>query len=482
LSQGVAVLDERAVVASTILFSITGASIAIGVLAARGVKALRADTYIVAGRTLGTVVFFLNTAAVIYSGYTFLGLSGYSYTYGAATIFAWGTSLLGYSLGYLTAPRLWRIARDNGLLTLSDFIMWRYGSRLLTIASALTSIIFQLPYIQLQIRSVAIIVDSAAYGSLQSMHVSIAVFALVMAYVFMGGMISIALTNVLLGAIMLAAMLGGSWAIIIKYFGSLGGLYEAVERVSALHLVMPGPRGDRPISWFITASLGTALGFWCWSQRIQSLFTAKSSRTVERGMVLGSWYYVLGGLWVTQLGLAAIAIKAAVGHADYTFLRLADQAFGPIALGLVASGGVGASLSTAAGLLLDEASTLSKNILQYIFKDKLSDQRLVWSTRAMVVGFGILGIYLAYTSPALLVDLLLLGYAGVTQLFPALFLGLYVDLNWREVLVGLAAGLATVTASYLWNLEKELGIHSTIIALAVNLAALAFLRALRKKQ
>jgi len=90
-------LGAEALIASSIVFFVIAMSVFIGVLVSRlRVKVLRADTYIVAGRTLGTLVFFLNSAAVIYSGYTFLGTAGYSYKYGAATIFVWGTSLLGY--------------------------------------------------------------------------------------------------------------------------------------------------------------------------------------------------------------------------------------------------------------------------------------------------------------------------------------------------------------------------------------------------
>ena len=75
------------VAAFIMLFAILVSAL-IGFLAAKlRVKALRADTYIVAGRALGTLVYFLNTAAAVYSGYTFLGGAGYSYSYGAAAIF-----------------------------------------------------------------------------------------------------------------------------------------------------------------------------------------------------------------------------------------------------------------------------------------------------------------------------------------------------------------------------------------------------------
>ncbi|MEM1796481.1 MAG: sodium:solute symporter family protein [Zestosphaera sp.] len=475
-------LEAEALIASSIVFSVIAISVFIGLLVSKlRVKVLRADTYIVAGRTLGTLVFFLNSAAVIYSGYTFLGTAGYSYKYGAATMFVWGTSLLGYIVGYLVAPRVWSLAKKNNLLTLSDFIMWRYNSKALMVLAAIISVVFQIPYVQLQIQAVSIIIDTTSYGSLPSLHLSVVVFGLVILYVFLGGMMSIALTNVFLGALMLATMLGGSWAIILKYFGGLPGLYEAVSSVSPTHLTLPGPGGLRPETWFISSVIGTGIGFWCWSQRVQTLFTAKDVRVIKKGMVLNSWYLVLGSLWVTHMGLVALALGTRLRSSDYAFITLVSEAFGPVVLGLVAAGGAAASLSTAAGLLLDQASTISRNLIQQVFKNKLGDKELVTLTRIAVVGLGIVSTILAYLSPALLVDLLLMGYAGVTQLLPGLFIGIFwKDLQKYEVLSGLlAGGLTVLLMSAFWG-QEPFSIHLIIWGLTANLATLSTTYVIRK--
>lgn len=475
-------MRAEALIASSIVFFVIAMSVFIGVLVSRlRVKVLRADTYIVAGRTLGTLVFFLNSAAVIYSGYTFLGTAGYSYKYGAATIFVWGTSLLGYVVGYLVAPRVWSLAKRHNLLTLSDFIMWRYNSKALMILAAVISVVFQIPYVQLQIQAVSIIIDTTSYGSLPSLHLSVIVFGLVILYVFLGGMMSIALTNVFLGALMLVTMFGGSWAIILKYFGGLPGLYEAVSSVSPAHLTLPGPGGLRPEAWFISSVIGTGIGFWCWSQRVQTLFTAKDVKVIKKGMVLNSWYLILGSLWVTHMGLVALALGTRLKSSDYAFITLISEAFGPVMLGFVAAGGVAASLSTAAGLLLDQASTISRNLIQQVLRNRLSDKGLVNLTRAAVVGLGMVSTILAYTSPALLVDLLLMGYAGVTQLLPGLFIGIFwKDLQKYEVLSGLLVGELTVLVmNAYWGLEP-FSIHLIIWGLAANLATLVIAYAVRK--
>lgn len=51
---------------------------------------------------------------------------------------------------------------------------------------------------------------------------------------------------------------------------------------------------------------------------------------------------------------------------------------------------------------------------------------MIWVTRLSVVGFIILALYLAWSAPAFLVYLLLVGYSGITQMLPGWILGTYI--------------------------------------------------------
>jgi SSS family solute:Na+ symporter len=456
------------------LFTIV-ASGAIGVTAAKlKVKALRADTYIVAGRALGTLVYFLNAAAAIYSGYTFLGGAGFSYKFGAAAIFMWATSLLGYVVGYITAPYIWSTAKKNNLLTLSDYIMWRYQSKLLMVLVAIISVIFNVPYVQLQIRSVSILLGISSGDTIPALHVAVFSFLLVVLYVFLGGMVSVAITNVFFGALMLATMFGGSLAVILKYFGGLPGLYSAVEAVSPQHVTL----GLKSEAWFISTVIGTALNFWLWSTRIQVLYTARDVKVIRRGMALLSWYIILGTVWITHIGLATRALGLRLEDPDYAFARIVNLAYGDIALGLVAAGGAAASLSTAAAILLDQSSSTVRNIYEPITGRRLGDRELVYFTRILIIIYSVISTILAYTQPSLLVDLYLLSASGVLQLFPALVMGIF----WRslskyEIIPGLLAGEVVVV--YLYKSEP-LGVAPMMWGLLANISVLLLVHVARR--
>ncbi len=460
----------EAVIASSIILAVLFVMFVIGVLAYRlRVKVLRVDTYMVAGRTLGFLVTFLNMAAVIYSGFAFLGAAGWAYAYGAPVLYIWIYGALAYTLAFFFAPRIWETARGQGLLTQSDFFMWRYGSKLLMILTALVGITFNIPYGQLQILTTKYVLDLSTYGALPTLHIAVLSFVLTMVYVLLGGMVSVAITNVFLGIIMLAGMLGGGLSLIIHYFGGLPGLFKAVESVKPEHVYLWAATGRNSVQWVITAAVGSGLGFWVWPQLAQMVFPAKDAKVLRRSIVMTSWYHVLGIIWASLTGLVALGLGMKLAVADHAFLALIRDTFGPVALGFIGAAGMSASLSSAAGIILTQASLLSRNIYQGWIKPTASEKEIVLVSRLSVVVFTLISVILAYTAPAHLVYLLLVGYTGITQMFPGWVLGsIWRWITKEGVLAGLVVGLVVgVLTVFVW--PDYLGIHSIIWGLIFNL-------------
>ena len=87
----------------------------------------------------------------------------------------------------------------------------------------------------------------------------------------------------------------------------------------------------------------------------------------------------------------------------------------------------------------------------------------------MVVLLSLASAYLAIYSSTTLVSLLLLGYAGITQLFPGVVLGLF----WkraatRGIFLGIVCGEATVALLMLTGRDPFHGRSAGFIALCLN--------------
>jgi SSS family solute:Na+ symporter len=94
---------------------------------------------------------------------------------------------------------------------------------------------------------------------------------------------------------------------------------------------------------------------------------------------------------------------------------------------------------------------------------------VILASRISVLIFALIGVILAYIAPAYLVYLLLIGYTGITQMFPGFVLGtIWKWITKEGVLAGLITGLiAGILTAFVW--PDYLGIHSIIWGLIFNL-------------
>jgi len=87
----------------------------------------------------------------------------------------------------------------------------------------------------------------------------------------------------------------------------------------------------------------------------------------------------------------------------------------------------------------------------------------------LVVVVSLVSLYFAIYRSATLVSLLLLGYAGVTQFFPGVILGLFWNrVTMAGVFAGMVSGLAAVAFLVLSGRDPFLGLNAGFVALSVN--------------
>ncbi len=104
-------------------------------------------------------------------------------------------------------------------------------------------------------------------------------------------------------------------------------------------------------------------------------------------------------------------------------------------------------------------------------------------SRALVIVIMAVALVFALIFPSALVNLLLIGYDGVSQFFPGTILGLFWGrVRAAGVLAGLAAGIAVVAGLVFTGHDPLAGLNAGFIALAVNTAlAVGISLALGKK-
>ena len=179
--------------------------------------------------------------------------------------------------------------------------------------------------------------------------------------------------------------------------------------------------------------------------------------------------YTMTLAFVLFTGFTAVLVVPGLSNGDLALLTVVRRSFPPWFLGVIGGAGALTAMVPASILILTAATLFAKNLYRPIFAPRMTDDQVAVLARAMVVVIGIVSLYFAIYSSTTLVALSLLGYAGVTQFFPGVVLGLY----WKRatmpgVFAGMAVGVAAVAYLTLSNRDPFFGWSAGFVALCLN--------------
>jgi solute:Na+ symporter, SSS family len=433
------------------------------------------EQWTVAGRGFGVVLVWLLMAGEVYTTFSFLGASGWAYSRGGPTLYILAYLTLGYVVSFYILPQLWETARAQRLQTQSDFFERRYGSKVLAALVAVVGVVFIIPYLQLQLVGMGIIVEVASFRGINHTAAMVIASALVAGFVFTSGMRAVARVSVLKDLLLLAAAIVIGLGVPYHWFGGIGPMFRALIRAHPAHLTMPGPTQNMGHAWFISTVLLTSLGVYMWPHNFGASFTAKSADTLRRNAVVMPLYTLLLPL-IFFAGFAALLVVPGLTDGDLSLLTVVQRTFPPWFLGVVGGAGALTAMVPSAILILTASTLFAKNFYRPVFAPSMSDDEVAkLAKRTSVVLMGA-ALFFALSSSPTIVALLLLGYAGVTQFFPGVVLGLYWSRASRAgVFSGLVIGIATVAFLLLSGRDPFMGLNAGFVGLLLNFVVTIFI-------
>jgi solute:Na+ symporter, SSS family len=428
------------------------------------------EQWTVGGRGFGLVLVWLLMAGEIFTTFTFFGASGWAYSRGAPVLYILGYSPLVYVVSFYILPLIWEVGRKHCLQTQADFFQVRYGSTYLGAFVALVGVVCLIPYLQIQVTGLGLIVEMASFGGIHRTPAMIIGFALVAAFVFVSGVRGVAWVSVLKDFLLLLAAIFIGIAVPHIYFGGIGPMFAALVATKPSHLVMPGTTKDLGHAWYVSSVLMTSLGFYMWPQYFAASFTARSGRILRRNAVIMPLYAITMPL-MFFVGLSAVMILPALSNGDLSLLAMVRKTFPVWFLGMVGGAGALTAMVPAAIQLLTGATLYAKNLFRPILAPGMTDQQVAKLAKIMVLVLTSGAVLLAIYSTVSLVSLFLLGLAGVAQLFPGVVLGLYSRrVTTSGVFAGMATGIAIAVFLILTGRDPYRGLNAGFIALCLNFA------------
>jgi len=456
-------------VALTIIAAIVISGSLLGFLA-RFHHKMDLEQWTVGGRGFGLILVWLLMAGEIYTTFTFLGASGWAYSKGGPVLYVIGYVPLAYIVSFFILPPIWEIGRTYKLQTQADFFQARYGNSYLAGFVALIGVVCLIPYIQIQLTGLGIIVEVASFGAVHRTPAMVIGFTLVAAFVFVSGVRGVAWVSIVKDILLLFAAVFIGFAVPHIYFGGIGNMFAALAHANPNHLTMPGETKALGHGWYITTLLLMALGFYMWPQWFGAAFTAKSAETLRRNAIFMPMYAITMPL-VVIVGFTALMVMPGLSNGDLSLLMLVRKTFPAWFLGVIGGAGALTAMIPAAIQLLTGATLYSKNLFKPIFAPNMTDQQVARLARLMVIVLTLGALFLAIYTSVSLMGLLLMAFAGVGQIFPGVVLGLFSKrVTAAGVFSGMIAGVALSVLLMVTGHDPYHGLAAGFIGLCLNMA------------
>jgi len=461
-------MTPGAIALATIL-AIVAIGAAVGFLAGARRK-MDLEQWTVGGRGFGAALVFLLMAGEVYTTFAFLGASGWAYSRGGPTLYVLAYLTLAYVVSFFILPQLWEVGRQHRLQTQSDFFNMRYGNRYLAGFVCVVGLLSFIPYVQLQLTGIGIIVSIASFDSIGRVPAMSLAVVLLVAFVFANGVRAVAWVSVVKDFLMVIAAVAIGIGVPFAHFGGIAPMFAALAHARPEHLTMPGATPNLGHGWYVSTVMLTSLGAYMWPHAFGATFTAKDADTLRRNAIVMP-LYTLTLAFIFFAGFAAVLIVPGLKNGDLALLTVVRGTFPPWFLGVIGGAGALTAMVPAAIFILTGATLFAKNLYRPLFAPSMTDQQVARLARGMVILLGAISLGLAIYGSSTLVSLLLTGYAGVTQCFPGVVLGLYWKrVTARGIFAGMTVGVLAAAWLMLTHRDPVFGVNAGFVALCLNFA------------
>lgn len=446
----------------------------------QGYRRRRSDSpsdFYLAGSSLGFIVLLATLYASQYSGNTFLGYTGEAYRIGFAWMMSVGMMMSVVVVYLLFAPTLQVLAGRHGYITPSDWVRHRFGDRRLALLVALIMAISLLNYLYAQFLAMGHMAYRMSDGQVPFWVGVVGLAAVIGLYETLGGMRSVAWTDVVQGVMLflgLLVVLAVAW----HAAGSLDGLSR--------DLLEHRPKLVRVPSWQVCGKWASSIvllgvGAAVYPHAIQRIYAARDSTALRRSLRVMVCMPLFTTFVVFVIGILAHGI---VSHeTDFSTDEVMPALLAVLfkhgtlarwATVVVLTSGLAAIMSTADSALLSLSSILSRDFIGEWRGHELDEATLARTGKRLSWVIIALLVVMAVRPPTTLWRLIEIKMQLLVQVAPMFIIGLRSPrLEAGTALLAVSVGSTiylTAAALTAWGIPVNSigGIHTGTVACAVN--------------
>ena len=449
--------------------------------------------YILGSRRLGAWVISMSAEASDMSSWLLLGLPGVALATGLPEAF-WTALGLGsgtYINWLVVAKRIRHYSQKLGAVTIPDFFARRYhdNKHVLSLIAALVIIVFFIPYVASGFNACGTLFSSLfGVDYFTSMLISAIV---ILVYTSLGGFLaastsdlvqSIVMTCALIIVVVFGVISAGGWSNVAANAASLPGYlnltqgYDAATGTAASYTPL-----------VIVSTMAWGLGYFGMPHILLRFMAIKDSKKLTMSRRVATvWVFIAMGvaILIGVIGSAMIANGSIApldsANSQRVIIKIAELLgsngfIAALVAGVILSGILAATMSTADSQLLAAASSVTQDLLQDTFKLKISDKTAMIIARAAVLLIGVIAIIWAREEGSVF-TIVSFAWAGFGAAFgPTMLLALFWKNSTKQgAIAGMIAGGAMI---FIWKyLVRPMGgvldiyelLPAFIIAIVIN--------------
>jgi SSS family solute:Na+ symporter len=450
------------------------------------------EDYYLAGRGQGWLVSALTIMATFFSSFALLGAPGMVYREGLIfALFSLNVPMAGAAV-YFLGSRIRKVGRAKGYVTPADMIAEYYDSPVaLRLLVALIGCLYAIPYVVMQIKAGGLLADEMFPGAHSFEWGCVNLAVITMLYIMIGGMRSVAWTDVVQGLLLMGGMLVAGFATVAA-LGGIGGFFESVSKLPAKSLSAPGTSGRWTVGFLFSICMFASLGSMVQPAQWMRFYAARSTKTLKRSSLIfavcltscflfgimlvglgGQVLYPLvdstGQYFTNEAGKMVPNPEVGANVRDYdkilvvvlkNYLPKLLPTIGTLVATIILVAIMAAAMSTADSNLHAMSAVVTRDVYDRFIRPEASDKERTWVGRGVIAGGTIISVGLVLLSKsveesakkgeaidplAMIVSLMILAIAFSSQLLPVTFDMLFFRKGSRAgAIAGILVGLGLV--------------------------------------
>lgn len=374
------------------------------------------------GSGFGFLLSFFGIAASLFSTFTLEGMPAFFKNHGIASwVFLGITDVCLAALLLYFGLKMRHFARqlainNNKRRTAKNLTEWLKQSGLpkwVVIFFVASVTVFMIPYITIQIKGTAVMLQTAIPLGETHLLWSIMMVALMMTYSWFGGIKAIFVTDMVQGLVLLVTV----WAIAffaISASGGMGNLFAQVATIEPALLSAPGPKGVLNWQFLLIGFISIVLMPYVQPQLFTRVLVAKSDKAFARSTMALAVFAILVILPTLFIGLRSVLVAQNMPEGHF-LLNLISSDAPMFFYALFIVGVLAAAMSTADSQLMAIGTEWSSAMTEQDIQKHPSAKVLVKSIGAVVA---LVALALAQTSFKSLILFSINSFIGTSLLLP----------------------------------------------------------------